>query len=122
MSDWSRVHPPVFASGVVGGDAQISETWSARWVRALPDGTFGVVDRAFYVACADGGYPYVERRTEYMICADPADPGSSERWSDAVYDAVDGEASDDLAYWAARHAEGPSVSEWAAVVPWVEAA
>ncbi len=122
MSDWSRVQPAVCAAGDVGGDAQVGEAWSARWVRALSDGTFGVVDRAFYVAEVDGGFPYVERRTEYLICTDPTDPGSSERWSDAVYDTVDGEASDDLAYWAARHAEGPSVSEWVAVIPWVEAA
>ncbi len=79
MSDWGRVQPPVCAAGDVGGDAQVGEAWSARWIRALPDGTFGVVDRAFYVACVDGGYPYVERRTEYMICTDPTDPGSSGR-------------------------------------------
>lgn len=122
MSGWVRADPAVFAGGDVGGDAQIGEAWAARWIRQLPDGTWGVVDRVFYVADTGDGL-YVECQTEYLICTDPADPGSSEVWADARYDAEHGvDPTGDNANLLALHSAGPSESEWVAVIPWAEAA
>ncbi len=121
MSGWVRADPPVFAGGNVGGDAQVGEAYSARWTRSLPDGTWGVVDRVFYVADTGDG-PYMECQTEYLICTDPADPGSSEVWADARYDTEYCDPTDDNAHLLAQHCVGPSESEWVAVIPWAEAA
>ncbi len=117
-----RADPPVFAAGDVGGDAQVGDAYSARWTRPLPDGTWGVVDRVYYVADVGDGL-YVECQTEYLICTDPSDPGSTEVWADARYDAEHGvDPTDADAYLLAERSVGPSDSEWVAVIPWAEAA
>jgi hypothetical protein len=122
VTGWTRVEPAAAEAGDCGGDAQTGEAWSARWIRQLPDGSWGVVDRTFYPADVGDG-PYVERQTSYVICTNPDDPGSSEVWSDAVHDVVAGGESDrEEIVSLAVHADGPSESEWVAVIPWAEAA
>lgn len=122
MSGWVRADPAVFAAGDVGGDTQVGDAWSARWVRQLPDGTWGVVDRGYYVADVGEGM-YMECQTQYLICADPGDPGSSEIWSDSRYDVEYGvHLVGAAAYRLAETAQGPSEAEWVAVIPWAEAA
>lgn len=119
---WVRVEPAVAAAGHVGGDTQVGEAWSARWIRELPDGTWGVVDRIFYVACVDEPHMYLQCQSVYLICTNPGDPGSSEIWSDARYDTEPGDPTDYNARLSAQHAAGPSNSEWVAVIPWAETA
>jgi hypothetical protein len=122
MTGWVRVEPAAAEAGDVGGDAQVGEAWSARWIRHLPDGTWGVVDRCFYPADVGDG-PYVERQTTYVICTNPHDPEAAPMWADAVYDTIAGGESDreEIVQYA-MDADGPSESEWVAVIPWAEAA
>src|SRR6266511_1521424 len=65
---------------------------------------------------------YVERKTELLVCTDPADPGSTEQWSDYRYETVRrGFGSVEAATAAARHAaEGHLTCEadWPGLPPW----
>lgn len=117
MSVWVQRQPPVTPGGDVGGDIQSSDAWSARWVRTLADGSFGVVTRTYY-ATDNEGVLGLERETEYLVCADPADPGTTETWSDARYETVatGGHDSRD-AELAAGRAVAPTDAEWSSVMP-----
>jgi hypothetical protein len=71
----------VLPGGDVGGDRQVSESFSVRFHhRTRP----GVLVTYSYYAAVDEESPTtitVERETEYLVCSDPADPGGSEVWS-----------------------------------------
>jgi hypothetical protein len=88
---WQRQLPLVGAGGDCGGDVQVSDAWDARWCKPLTDGTTALVTRSFYIIdeSMEGVGPFrLERRTEYLICADPADPGGTEEWSDYIDEIV----------------------------------
>lgn len=102
-------------AGDVGGDAQISEAWEARFVRVLPDGQYAVVTRYFYVA---GGPFRLERQTAYTVCTDPNAPGDTEVWSDHRFETVrklvrvSAGVAHYVAQHAAREATEPTAGEW----------
>ncbi len=110
---WERRYPLVAAAGDVGGDQQVGEAWDARWVRELDNARWSVVTRAYYVAESDEGRAMVER-TEYVVCADPADPGSTEVASSEAYATVTkAQPLDEAAVQdAAREAWAPTNAEW----------
>lgn len=105
MGNWVRREPAVFTAGDVS-EVQTSDAWDARWVLDLPGDMFGVVTRAFYLT-ANGA----ECQTEYLVCTDPKDPGSTEEWSDYRFERVDGTDPRRLA----DQACGPTDAEWGAV-------
>jgi hypothetical protein len=71
----------VLSAGDVGGDAQVSESFSVRFHRRdRPD---AMVTYCYYAA-VDLDHPAtvsVQRQTEYRVCIDPNDPGATEVWS-----------------------------------------
>lgn len=89
------------AEGMVyGGDVQASDPWEVRFVRddipgALVTVYVYVSDKAMLNGDPDvGEHMHVALQTEFMICADPADPGSTEIWSDMAYAECEPEFSD----------------------------
>lgn len=121
---WERREPLIAAAGDVGGDRQVSEAYDARWVRRLPVGCWLVASRAYYVAESDDGKAMVER-TEYVVCSDPGDPGSTEIASSETHATVTSAPPLDEAAVqdAAREAWAPTNAEWnnqmpAWQVPW----
>jgi hypothetical protein len=65
---------------------------------------------------------YVERQTEYMVCTDPSDLGSTEVWSDYRYETVqrDLESVEAATAAARRAAEGHLAcdEDWSGRPPW----
>jgi hypothetical protein len=110
---WERRYPLIAPAGDVGGDQQVSEAYNARWVRQLPDGRWSVVSRAYYTAESDGAKVMLEQ-TEYMVCTDPGDPGSTEVASSDAYAVVTSAPPLDEAAVqdAAREAWAPTNAEW----------
>jgi hypothetical protein len=78
----------VLAGGDVGGDAQLSESFSVRFHHRDHPGA--LLTYRYYAALDldDLTTIYVERQTELLVCTDPADPGGTEEWSDYRYAAV----------------------------------
>jgi hypothetical protein len=74
----------VLPGGDVGGDAQLAESFSVRFHRALPG---AMVTYHYYAAVDldDLTTICVEQRTELLVCTDPTDPGGTEVWSQAHY-------------------------------------
>lgn len=77
-------------SGDVGGDDQATAAASRRFQRQLDDGTWAIVTvYAFGTSKeVDEGASYqhdVEVMTEYMVCSDVTDPGSTEIDADYRY-------------------------------------
>jgi hypothetical protein len=64
----------------------------------------------------------VEQQTAYMVCTDPADPGSTEVWSDYRYTTVQrGFASVEAATAAAKRVGGCHLDcdeDWSGLPPW----
>lgn len=71
--------------GDVGGDYQVSDAYSVRFIR--PDLPGSLITDYWYVERdeRDGSY-YVRCQIEFLLCRDPADPGSSELWAGVAYD------------------------------------
>lgn len=85
-------------AGDTGGDYQMSEAWSRRFVREAPDGEHLVVTVAFYVERPPGlPVPQIMCQIEYVRCTDPRDPGATEQYADYTFAAVDGNVSEDRA-------------------------
>ncbi len=85
---WTRVQRGggVLPGGDVGGDAQVSESFSVRFHHRDRPGA--LVTYCYYAAdvdLEDLTTIYVERQTEYLVCTDPDDPGGTEVWSDSRY-------------------------------------
>ncbi|HLL69041.1 MAG TPA: hypothetical protein VK453_25500 [Micromonosporaceae bacterium] len=114
MSEWRRVEPLVMGGGDCGGDAQISEAFNARWVQEHSGGEHAVVTRQFYIAEHEGGEPFLECQTEYVLCSDPSDPGSTELLSRECYVDCGPCDRDADAVVAAHRAVAPTNEEWAA--------
>jgi hypothetical protein len=80
----------VLPGGDVGGDVQVSESFSVRFHhRDRPE----VMVTYCYYATVEPDVPakiVVERQTEYLVCTDPNDPGGSEIWSAYRWTALPG--------------------------------
>jgi hypothetical protein len=112
----------VLPGGDVGGDRQVSESFSVRFHhRDLP----GVLVTYCYYAAVDEERPAaitVERQTEYLVCTDPADPGGSEVWSSYRHTTLPGgyanlQATTDAASQAAQ-AHLVCEEPWSGRPPW----
>jgi hypothetical protein len=71
----------VVPGGDVGGDSQVSESFSVRFHHRDRPGA--LVTYCYYAAADpdDSAAITVERDAEFMVCTDPADPGGTEVWS-----------------------------------------
>jgi hypothetical protein len=112
----------VLPGGAVDGDAQLDESFSVRFHhRDLPG---ALVTYCYYAAVDldDLTTIYVEQQTEYLVCIDPADPGSTEVWSDYRYATVErGFGSVEAATAAARRAAEAHLAcdeRWSGRAPW----
>jgi len=112
----------VLPGGDVGGDAQLDESFSVRFHHRHRPGA--MVTYRYYAALDldDLATVYLERQTEYMLCTDPADPGSTEAWSDTRYETVQhGFASVEAASAAAKRAAEAHLAceeDWPGRPPW----
>ncbi len=112
----------VLPGGDVGGDAQLSESFSVRFHHRDQPGA--MVTYRYYAAVDldDLTTISVERQTELLACTDPADPGSTEQWSDYRYAAVQrGFGSVEAATAAARRAAEAHLAcdeDWSGRPPW----
>jgi hypothetical protein len=118
---WTRREPWTHGNNWCGGDVQKEDGWDCAWWTQLSDGTFGVVTRYFYLATemVDGepiGDDYIECQTEYMVCTDWRDPGSTEINAEYQYDTVVDPATMDTRQLA-LDAEPPESAEWVAYAP-----
>ncbi len=112
----------VLPGGDVGGDVQLDESFSVRfWHRDHPG---ALVTYRYYTALDldDLTSVYLERQTEYLVCTDPADPGSTEVWSDYRYETVQRgfESVEAATATARRAAEGhlACAEAWSGLPPW----
>ncbi|WP_344613373.1 hypothetical protein, partial [Dactylosporangium salmoneum] len=92
---------------------QIGDAYNAKWVRRLDGGHWSVVVRTYYVTDAGDGRVLLEQ-TEYLVCTDPGDPGSTELASSDGHATVAYEGPMDGAavQAAAREAWAPTNPEW----------
>jgi hypothetical protein len=112
----------VLPGGDVGGDTQISESFSVRfWHRDRPG---AMVTYCYYAAANlhDPAAISVDCQTEYLVCADPDDPGGTEVWSAYRYCTLRPgfatvQAATDAAF---QTAQGHLVCEesWSGRAPW----
>jgi hypothetical protein len=106
----------------VGGDAQLDESFSVRFHRHDHPGA--LVTFYYYAALDldDLTTVYVERQTEYLVCTDPSDPGSTELWSDCRYRPMaSGFESVEAATAAAKQAAEAHLAcdeDWSGRPPW----
>jgi hypothetical protein len=112
----------VLPGGDVGGDTQVSESFSVRFHhRNRP----GAMVTYCYYAAVDPHDPMtisLQRQTEYLVCTDPTDPGGTEVWSANSSTTLqpgfgDGQAASDAAHHAAQ---GHLVCDepWSGRSPW----
>lgn len=87
----------ILNAGDVSPDYQVGEAFNRRFYH--PDKPGRLMTVSFYgvrVPNSDlpEGFEYgIEKHTEYMICRDIEDPGSTEEWSEPAYDPIDGYTS-----------------------------
>lgn len=90
---WTTQKPAVAKDGEVGGDGA-GESWSVRWIKSLPDGTFAAVTSYYYPvdssARGDGDPESstrfgVENAIFYSYCTDQTDVGGSETSADTRF-------------------------------------
>lgn len=81
-TSWAPDKPSVRPGGDVGGDWQVGDSYSVRYRR--PDRPCAIIMRtACPVENPDRpGVFFVRVVTEWLIGADPLDPGGTEIWSD----------------------------------------
>jgi hypothetical protein len=120
----------VLPGGDVGGDAQLDESFSVRFHHRHHPGALvtyrynPATDREVGVYVDDPASLYVERRTEYMVCTDPTDPGGTEEWPDYdyAYEAVQrGFASVEAATAAGKQTAEAHLAcdeAWSGLPPW----
>lgn len=83
---WQPDDSGVTSGGDAGGDEQAGDSYSVRFTR--PDLPGSLITVSFY-ASKTGRREYgVTRQVEWLVCADPSDPGGTEIWSDYSYDEV----------------------------------
>jgi hypothetical protein len=80
--------------GDIGGDTQVGEAWTRRYLWLMPGGdTFAVIDESVYVSCPPGDNPgspdpatlAMTRQIDYTVCTDPLDVGGTELYADTTY-------------------------------------
>ncbi len=112
----------VLPGGDVGGDAQLDESFSVRFHHRHRPGALVTVRYYAALDLDDLTTIYVERQTELLACTDPADPGSTEVWSDYRYEAVQrGFGSVEAATAAAKQAAAAHMAcdeDWSGQPPW----
>jgi hypothetical protein len=112
----------VLPGGDVGGDAQLDESFSVRFHHRHRPGA--LVTFHYYAALDldDLTTVYVERQTEYLVCTDPSDPGSTEVRSDYRYETVQRDlGSVEAATAAAKQAAAAHLTcdeDWPGRPPW----
>lgn len=114
---WERVEPFAAPAGQVS-EYQMGDAYCARWTAPLTDGTFAVVTRSYFIARQNDGQITAQREDEYVVCRDPADPGSTE--VAATYDGDVLESDDPAAedtYDLAVQSFEPEPSEWQTTAP-----
>jgi hypothetical protein len=81
-AEWRSDGSGVVSNGDCGGDIQDGESFSVRYIR--PDMPGSLITVTFYPVTYEElpGEWQVERQVEWMVCEDPADPGSTEIWSE----------------------------------------
>jgi hypothetical protein len=112
----------VLPGGDVGGDRQVSESFSIRFHHRDHS---GVLVTYSYYAAVDEESPAVitvDRETEFMVCTAPDDPGGSEVWSAYRHTTLPGsyasvQAATDAASQAA-HGHLVCEEPWAGRPPW----
>lgn len=97
---WQKLDTEPEFGGTVGGDGA-GEAWSVRYGKRNDDGTFAFITSYYYSVDGaargwgdttdDDGDPVpqrfsVENMTEFLICTDSDDLGSTEKWSEYKYD------------------------------------
>lgn len=94
---WQAMDTEPINGGTVGGDGA-GEAWSVRFGKRNPDGTYALITSSYYTVDIAMRYESddysedtparfeVENQTEYLVCTDVGDPGSTEQWSDYTYD------------------------------------
>jgi hypothetical protein len=111
----------VLPGGDVGGDTQLDESFSVRFHHRHQPGA--MVTFTYYAALDldDLTTISVERQTELLVCTDPADPGSTEVWSDYRYETLRrGFGSAEAATAAARRAAEAHLTcdeDWPGLAP-----
>jgi hypothetical protein len=112
----------VLPGGDVGGDVQPAESFSVRFHHRDHPGA--LVTYRYYAAIDldDLTTITVERQTELLACTDPADPGSTEVWSDCRYETVQRDlGSVEAATATARRAAEAHLAcdeDWSGRSPW----
>jgi hypothetical protein len=83
ITDTMGVQP----GGDVGGDIQAGESYAVRYRR--PDQECAIITCTAFPAQSPTrpGVFFVQVQTEWLVCADPRDPGGTEIWSESdTYD------------------------------------
>ena len=90
-SPWHLDGKGIIDGGDVGGDIQVGTAWSVRYIRDDMPGSLITVN--VYAVDHDNDNPdrrgeefAIQTQTEFMVCADPSDPGGTEIWSDLDYE------------------------------------
>ncbi len=80
------------SSSAMGDDA-VGRSWDQRYFKQLPDGTWAIITDVYYVEQTKTyNQPEVEpafvvtNRTEYVVCTDVTDLGSTELYTDYEYE------------------------------------
>ena len=127
---WTPDGTGVMPAGDVGGDRQVTEAYSVRYVRPDRPGALVTVSCYGEDLNADGAGPpryTLTAEVETMRCTDPADPGGTELWSDYTYrTGAEGRyaslAELERAARAAAEEHTPAGIGWDGRAPWEEPA
>lgn len=87
LASWRADGRGIVSNGdACGGDIQRGDSYSVRFVR--PEMPGSLITVTFYAVEYDQnpGEFDVQRQVEWMVCADPSDPGGTEIWSDVACD------------------------------------
>jgi hypothetical protein len=80
---WQPDGKGVRPGGDVGGDRQATESYSVRYMTSDRPGALVTI---YFYGERTGPQEYgVTMQTEWLVCADPRDPGGTEQWSDSDY-------------------------------------
>jgi hypothetical protein len=93
VKGWQPDGTGVQPAGDIGGDIQAGDSYSVRFVN--PGLPHAIITYTAYPAGESGPDSadfYVQAEIESLICEDPADPGSTETWSEVEYHRPDDEA------------------------------
>lgn len=128
-SSWTPDGQGVQWAGQIGGDDQVTDSWSVRYHHADRPGS--LINVYFYgtshsygsIRSSEYG---VTQQIELMVCDDRTDPGSTEQWSECLHFTSDEryssaqEAEQIARQSAERHtvAELASDTNWGGLAPW----